>query len=56
LTKENVKEHGELVFSISWVTRKRALELAWELVARFVDHLEGRSKDNWKLIDVRIED
>ena len=48
--------HGELVFSISWVTRKRALEFAWELVARFISHLEGKSNDHWKLLDVRFED
>ncbi len=48
--------HGELVFSISWVTRKRALEFSWELVARFISHLEGKSNDHWKLLDVRFED
>jgi hypothetical protein len=39
--------HGELVFSISWEMRKRALEFAWELVARFGDHLQGGSHDHW---------
>jgi hypothetical protein len=48
--------HGELVFSIHWEMRKRALEFAWELVARFVDHLQGTSQDHWKLLDVRFED
>jgi hypothetical protein len=49
--------HGELVVSIRWEMRKRALEFAWEVVARFIDHLQGgRSQDHWKLLDVRIED
>jgi hypothetical protein len=49
--------HGELIFSISWGLRKRALEFAWELVARFSHHLQGAaSHDNWKLLDVRFED
>jgi hypothetical protein len=48
--------HGELVFSISWEMRKRALEFAWELVARFGDHLQGGSHDHWKLLNVRFED
>ena len=48
--------HGELVISISWEMRKRALEFAWELVARFRDHLQGSSHDQWKLLDVRFED
>jgi hypothetical protein len=48
--------HGELVYSIHWEMRKRALEFAWELVARFVGHLQGASRDNWKLLDVRLED
>lgn len=48
--------HGELVISIHWEMRKRALEFAWELVARFGDHLQGGSPDNWKLLDVRFED
>lgn len=33
--------HGDLVYSITWGMRKGALELAWELVARFIHHLEG---------------
>src|SRR5271166_1399350 len=45
--------HGELVISIDWEMRKRALEFAWELVARFRDHLQGMSNDHWKLLDVR---
>jgi hypothetical protein len=48
--------HGELVFSIHWGMRKRALEFAWELVARFRDHLQGTLHDQWKLLDVRFED
>jgi hypothetical protein len=44
------------VVSISWHTRKRALEFAWELVARFVNHLESGSSESWKVIDTRIED
>jgi hypothetical protein len=49
--------HGELVFSIGWEMRKRALEFAWELVARFIDHLQGgTSHHHWKLLDVQFED
>jgi hypothetical protein len=48
--------HGELVFSMNWEMRKRALEFAWELVARFADHLQDTSHDHWKLLDVRFED
>jgi len=48
--------HGELVFSINWEMRKRALEFSWELVARFGDHLQDTSHDHWKLLDVRFED
>ena len=48
--------HGELVFSIHWDMRKRALEFAWELVARFEAHLQGASNDHWKLLDTRFED
>jgi hypothetical protein len=48
--------HGELVFSINWEMRKRALEFAWELVARFGDHLQGTSHDHWKLLGLRFED
>jgi hypothetical protein len=48
--------HGELVISIDWEMRRRALELAWELVARFVQHLKGTPNSEWKLLDVRIED
>ena len=47
--------HGELVVSINWETRRRALEFAWELVARFATHLDGTPHDPWKLLDVRIE-
>jgi hypothetical protein len=47
--------HGELVFSIDWEMRKRALEFAWELVARFADHLQGISRNEWKLLDIRFE-
>ena len=48
--------HGELVMSIDWPMRKRALEFAWELVSRFADHLQGKPPDGWKLLDVRFED
>jgi hypothetical protein len=48
--------HGELVFSISWDMRKRALEFAWELVARFADHLQGKPHNHWRQLDVRFED
>jgi len=47
--------HGELVVAIHWDMRKRALEFAWELVARFADHLQGISHNPWKLLDVRFE-
>jgi hypothetical protein len=47
--------HGELVFSINWEMRKRALEFAWELVARFGAHLQGTSSDQWRQLDVRLE-
>jgi hypothetical protein len=48
--------HGELVYSISWAMRKQALEFAWELVARFISHLQGKPSDSWKMLDVRFED
>jgi hypothetical protein len=48
--------HGELVFSIRWEMRKRALEFVWELVARFIEHLQGTSNEHWTLLDVRFED
>jgi hypothetical protein len=48
--------HGEFVFSMYWEMRKRAMEFSWELVARFRDHLQGSSRDHWKLLDVRFED
>ena len=47
--------HGELVISIDWEKRKRALEFAWELVARFRDYLQGMPNDRWKLLDIRVE-
>jgi len=47
--------HGELLYTLSWEMRKRALEFAWEVVARFRDHLQGTSHDHWKLLDVRFE-
>jgi hypothetical protein len=47
--------HGELVFSIDWEMRKRALELAWELVARFERHLQGGAGGNWSLLNVQFE-
>jgi hypothetical protein len=48
--------HGDLVVSINWEIRKRALEFAWEIVARFIKHLEGVSNETWKQLDVRFED
>jgi len=48
--------HGQLVFSINWDMRKRALELAWELVARFVAHLQRASHDPWKQLEVWFDD
>jgi hypothetical protein len=47
--------HGELVVSIDWEMRKRALEFAWELVARFGAHLQSGPNDQWKLLDVQFE-
>ena len=46
--------HGDLVVAMKWEQRKRAMELAWELVARFEVHLQGKSKDQWKLLDVKV--
>jgi hypothetical protein len=48
--------HGNLVVSISWEMRKRVLEFAWEVVARFIKHLDGTAHDPWKLLDVQFED
>ena len=48
--------HGELAFSISWEMRKRALELAWELVARFENYLLNAPHAQWSLLDVRLDD
>ena len=47
--------HGELVVSMNWEIRKRALEFAWELVARFADHLQGKPHDHWRQLDARFE-
>jgi hypothetical protein len=47
--------HGELMFSINWELRKRALEFAWELVSRFLAHLQGTPHHQWKLLDVQFE-
>lgn len=47
--------HGELILSIDWEMRKRALEFTWELVARFENHLQGRSNSQWRKLDVKIE-
>jgi hypothetical protein len=47
--------HGELVFSIHWEMRKRALEFAWELVARFGVYLQDAAYDHWTLLDVQFE-
>jgi hypothetical protein len=46
--------HGDLIVAINWEQRKCAMELTWELVARFEAHLQGKSKDQWKLLDVKI--
>jgi hypothetical protein len=48
--------HGDLIISINWEMRKRALELSWELVSRFVEHLKENTSDNWKLLDIRFEE
>jgi hypothetical protein len=39
---------------MNWEKRKRAMELTWELVARFEVHLQDKSKDQWKLLDVKV--
>jgi hypothetical protein len=46
--------HGDLIVAMNWEQRKRAMELAWELVARFEAHLHGKSKDQWKLLNVKV--
>ena len=46
--------HGDLVVAINWEQRKRAMELTWELVARFEAHLQGKPKEQWKLLDVKV--
>jgi len=46
--------HGDLVFSMNWERRKRAMELAWELVARFECHLQGKSNEQMKLLDLKV--
>lgn len=47
--------HGDLVISINWEMRVRALELAWELVARFAAYLERGDNGDWRLLDTLIE-
>ncbi len=47
--------HGELVFSINWEMRKRALQLAWEIMARFASHLEGSPNEGWQELDIQVE-
>ncbi|MBI5319335.1 hypothetical protein [Bradyrhizobium sp.] len=48
--------HGNLVVSMDWPLRKRALELVWEITARFAHYVEHKiSPENWKLLDVEIE-
>jgi hypothetical protein len=47
--------HGALVYSINYESRRHALELSWEAVARFIAYLEGRSSDGWKLLDQRFQ-
>lgn len=46
--------HGDLVVAINWEQRKRAMELAWEVVARFEAYLQGRPNDAWKPLDVKV--
>ena len=46
--------HGDLVVAMNWEKRKLAMELTWELVARFEAHLKEGPKDNWKFLDVTI--
>jgi hypothetical protein len=47
--------HGELIVSINWPMRKRAMELAWEIVARFAEHLQRRPSEAWQLLDIQVE-
>lgn len=47
--------HGQLVVSIDWEMRKRALEMSWELVSRFIEYLQGGTRAGWATIDLRIE-
>lgn len=48
--------HGDLIISINWEKRRGALELAWEIVARFVAHLNGAPTETWCELDVQVED
>lgn len=47
--------HGELVFSMNWEMRQRALELAWEIVARFGAFLQGAPTEGWRELDILVE-
>jgi hypothetical protein len=47
--------HGELVYAIDFERRQQALELAWEVVARFIAHLEGVPSDNWKIYNKGVK-
>jgi hypothetical protein len=48
--------HGELVVSINWEMRRRALELAWEVVARFIEYLQGTQHVQWRELDLTFDD
>ena len=48
--------HGDMVFSMGWPLRKRALEFAWEVAARFAHHVEHQNPGkDWKRLDVDFE-
>lgn len=48
--------HGDLIVSIDWQMRKRAMELAWELVARFGEYLQGGDGGGWRILDIEVEE
>lgn len=48
--------HGQLVVSMDWDLRRRALEFSWEVVARFTDYLGSAPRKDWILLDVRLEE
>ena len=48
--------HGDLVISMDWPLRKRVLEFAWEVAARFAHYLDhGSSEKSWTFLDAEFE-